>query len=137
MDAAEKGSEKSAVEFHVSCASEEPRGNSEDWVSQRMSALERRLSESRNYLLSFVLDPMQTLAREGLLEGASEVSVRLKEGSFAKYAWAQALYQRDSIGVLRMAAGNGVGGKLTLRVDGQICITIFGRKFCINFGTHF
>jgi hypothetical protein len=133
----EKGSEKPRVELDVSRVDEDSKGNHADWISQRVSALERRLSESENYLLSFVLDPMQVLAHEGLLGDASEVSIRVKEGSFAKYAWAQALYQRDPIGVMQKAGGIGVGKKLTLKVDAQICVTIAGRRFCISFGHHF
>jgi hypothetical protein len=137
----EKGSEKQSVELSMSRVGEAPKGNFDDWISQKVFAFERRLTESDNYLLSFVMDPMQVLAREGLLEGATEVSFNVTDGSLAKLAWGQDLYRRDPVGVLTLVGGgNGGGGggrKLTVFLDGVICVTIFGKKFCFKFGRHF
>jgi hypothetical protein len=138
MVEAEKGSQGKSVELSLSRIDEAPVGNLDDWISQKALSLEKRLSESDNYLLSFLLDPIQTLAKEGLLEGASEFSMRLTEGSFAKLAWGQNLYHTDPVGVLNLARGNGVGGRLTVRFQGVICVTIpiLNRRICIRFDRH-
>jgi len=111
-------------------------------ITEKARAFERRLSESDNYLCAFIMDPIQTLAREGLLEGATEFSMKVKEGSLAKLAWGQDLYRRDPIGVLNMsragaaASGGGGGGGVTVKVDVQVCITLLGRRFCWGVGKH-
>ena len=56
------------------------------------------------------MDPLQTLAREGLLEGATDFSMTIKQGSLAKLAWGQDLYRRDPLGVINMARTAGGGG---------------------------
>ena len=135
MPESESGSGKQTVVFSTSGTSDAPKIDLEDWISQKARAFEKRISESSNYSTAFLMDPIQTLAREGLLEGATEFSMTIKKGSLAKMAWAQDLYRRDPIGVIA-AAPDGGGGGLTFAVEVVVCIRIFGRAWCFGVEKH-
>jgi hypothetical protein len=135
----ENGSERQAVSLSTSGDSETPKIDLDDWINQKARAFEKRLSESGNYFTAFLMDPLQTLAREGLLEGATDFSMTVKQGSLAKLAWGQDLYRRDPLGVISMAAGGAGGvatGALTVKVEVAICVTILGRRFCWSGSRH-
>lgn len=105
-------------------ASDEAKGLFE----KRVQGIERKLDASPELRALVMAEPLAFFASQGLLEGATELSFSLREGTLADVALMRsALRHRPGLAIGGGALGFTIGGCIVLKGDDwwvEICITV-------------